>query len=73
MKISVRKFASILLRSEQNLRCTHKYCDTLREHMVMNVRDHSAWSFGLAREISGPVLVFSVASIVDNAAAASMY
>ena len=39
--------------------------------MVMNVRDQSNWSLGLARELSGPIPVFPVALFVDNAAALS--
>ena len=35
----------------------------------MNLRDRSGLSFGLARELSGLVPEFSVASFVDNAVA----
>ena len=40
--------------------------------MVKNLRDRSGWSFGLARELPGPVPEFSVASFVDKAAALSI-
>ena len=46
----------------QGPQCTHKYRNTLREHMVTNLRDRSVWSFGLARELPGPVPEFPVAS-----------
>ena len=40
--------------------------------MVKNLGDRSGWSFGLARELPGPVPEFSVASFVANAAALSI-
>ena len=40
--------------------------------MVKNLGDRSGWSFGLARELPGPVPEFSVASFVDIAAALSI-
>ena len=39
---------------------------------MTTLRDRSDWSFGLARELPGPVPEFSVASFVDNAAALSI-
>ena len=40
--------------------------------MVKNLGYRSGWSFGLDRELPGPVRGFSVASFVDNAAALSI-
>ena len=39
---------------------------------MINLEDRSGWSFGLDRELPGPVPGFSVASFVDNAATLSI-